>query len=132
MKRFRKRRIVLALLALTTLGPATLVAQAGNNDSTSATNCTRQTAPGNNRSGTCSLTQTQGRRGTVAWSHQQFTLSTEGRNVSRGTASSVQLSIGVNNGVTSANWSFLGNGSTGTVTRGRVVGIRPMSGGMLD
>ena len=119
-----KKYALSLLVAVMALG--SVIALAGNNDYTSARVCSRVTAPGNNRSGVCSL-RDGNQLGTMDFSHQQFSLSTTGRNVSGTT-----MLISVTNVLTSANTSIVTAGQTTTVTRTRVVGHGPRSGAFLN
>jgi len=123
--------VMLATFVMTTVFIG--VVQAGGTiDVTSAASCQRTTASGDNRSGMCNGLRhgggTDPRRGNASWSHQQFNLSTSATSVERRGHATASMLITVDNGVTSVNAMTVRHGNTGTVTRGRVMLVRPMSG----
>lgn len=128
------QRIFIAILSVFAMTGIFVVAvQAGNNDVIQTSTCGWNTASGNNRFGSCSVQHGANtpRRGTISFSHQQFNLSTSGSNITRGSHASASLAISVNNGVTAPNGTTVRAGNSGSVSRGRVVLVRPISIGGL-
>jgi len=128
-KRNFRRFVAVAILGLVLVG--SVGAHAGNRDSTSAQVCSRDTASGNNRSGSCTFTSGT-RRGTWRFSHGQINLATSADSITLGNnASSAVVHIAVSNRVTSTQTMRVPHGTTGRVERMRVAFNRPISTGSI-